>query len=350
MRDLPQLRKKEGTALVLSGGATKAFYFHLGVLKALRPDSVTSIVGSSAGAVLGAFLAAGASVETLLSSLEQKQVYVPKFDAWIQILTSTMLFRPKVQDILHQGVRTVGELAKFVLSLPFIMNKDILAEALDALIYSQDRLIGAFDAVALEDLFRNVLPSSHFSDTEIDLFVTGTNLDRRRRAVFNSRYDFSDDVNDFMTDVPIHQAVRASSAIPGLFEPVKIKDTYYVDGEIQQTLSADIGVRLADQVIVSHTYQPLHLKTGSVRDLGWMNVIKQSTSVILGERIEIWRQIYQRQNPDKDILWIQPDPEDLDFFLAPDFSFRPEVQKQLIRSGEHAVELALANAKVPQRA
>lgn len=328
--------------MVLSGGATKAFYFHLGVLKALRPTDITSIVGSSAGAVIGAFLASGATVETLLSSLEQKQVYVPKFDAWMEILTSTMLFRPNIKEIVQQGLRTAGEWGKFLLSLPMLINKDVLAEAIDTLLYSQDRLVGIFDAIALEQLFTNILPSLKFSDTEIDLYVTGTQLDRRRRAVFNGLYDFSDEVNDFMTDVPIHKAVRASSAIPGMFEPVKIKDAYYIDGEIQQTLSADIGVRLADRVIISHTYQPLHLKEGSVRDLGWMNIIKQSLSVIFGERIDVWRQIYTRQNPGKEIIWIQPDPEDIDFFLAPDFSFRPEVQKRLIQSGEHAVERALA--------
>jgi predicted acylesterase/phospholipase RssA len=49
MSALDSLEKREGIALVLSGGATKSFYFHLGVLKVLHPHHISSIVGSSAG-------------------------------------------------------------------------------------------------------------------------------------------------------------------------------------------------------------------------------------------------------------------------------------------------------------
>lgn len=342
MRDLPQLQKKTGTALVLSGGATKAFYFHLGVLKALDVRSISSIVGSSAGAVIGGFIASGASVETLLSSLHQKQVYLSKRDTWVKTLTSSMLFRPRYADVARQTARTSLSGLQFIASLPRFYNRDLLAELLDSLINSQSHVSGFFETIALENLFKTLLPTSDFTHTEIDLFVTGTALDSGRRAVFNSRYDFSDEENDFMTDVPIHKAVRASTAIPGMFEPIKIKGRYYIDGEIKKTLSADIGMRLADQVVISHTYQPLHLEQGSVYDMGWVNIIKQSTSMILGERIAVWRQIYQERNPDKRIIWVQPDPDDTEFFLAPEFSFRPEVQKLLIASGERAARKALA--------
>ncbi len=343
MRDIPQLQKKPGTALVLSGGATKAFYFHLGVLKALQQEPISSIIGSSAGAVIGAFIASGATVDNLLTSLYQKRVYLPKFDSWVKTLTSTMLFRPRYVNLTRQSVATGTATLRFLLSLPMLQDRDLVAEALDRLVQSQSHVTGFFDAVALENLFKSLLPSTDFADTEIDLYVTATGLDCRIRGVFNGIYQFEDEENSFMTDVPIHRAVRASTCIPGMFEPVKINGRYYIDGEIKQTLSADIGVRLADRVIISHTYQPLYMNGGrTVRDLGWLNIVKQSTSIILSERIAVWRQIYQRENPDKEIIWIQPDPDDIEFFLAPDFSFRPEVQKKMIRSGEVAAMKALS--------
>mgnify|MGYP005842295991 CR=1 FL=1 len=337
MRDIPQLKKKPGTALVLSGGATKAFYFHLGVLKVLQNEPITSIVGSSAGAVVGAFIASGATVDNLITSLYQKQVYLPKFDTWVKALTSTMLFRPKLPDIARQGIMTGLTALQFLANLPRLYNKDLVAEILDRLIHSQSHIAGFFDSSALEELFRSLLRSTSFADTEIDLYVTATALDTNRRAVFNGIYDFVEDDNEFMSDVPIHRAVRASSALPGMFEPVKIKGQHYIDGEVKRTLSADIGVRLADRVIISHTYQPLHLNgDGSVRDKGWLNIIKQTTSIVLHERIAIWRQIYEQQNPEKELIWISPNPEDVEFFTAPDFTFRPEVQKKLIQCGEIA--------------
>lgn len=349
MREIPQLEKKPGVALVLSGGATKAFYFHLGVLKVLQLNDVSSIVGSSAGAVIGAFIASGASVENLLTSLYQKQVYIPKFDTWIKTLTSNMLFRPKYADISRQSFFTGATSLKFIAALPWLYNKDIIAEALDRLIHSQTHVTGFFDTVALEHLFRSLLPSLDFTDLETDLYVTGTCLDCPMRGVFNGVYDFNDGRNHFMTDVPIHKAVRASTTIPGMFDPIKIKGKYYVDGEIRQTLSADIGVELSDKVIISHTYQPLYLQNGaSVRNMGWLNTFKQSLSIIFYERINTWREIYRQQNPDTEIIWIQPEPDDIEFFKAPEFSFKPEIQQQMINSGEIAALKALEKLKEAQ--
>ena len=347
MREIPQLVKKPGTALVLSGGATKAFYFHLGVLKALQLDEVSSIVGSSAGAIIGAFIASGASVENLLTSIYQKKVYIPKFDTWIKTLTSTMLFKPKYADLTRQSLSTGMAGLRFFASLPWLQNKDVVAEAMDKLIHSQTQVTGFFDAVALEDMFKSLLPSTEFQNLDTDLYVTGTCLDCPTRGVFNGIYDFHDERNHFMTDVPIHRAVRASTTIPGMFDPIKINGHYYIDGEIRQTLSADIGVELADKVIISHTYQPLHISGGgSVRDMGWLNILKQSTSILFYERIQTWREIYRRQNPDTEIIWIQPEPDDIDFFQTPEFSFRPEVQKRIIKSGEVAALKALEASSI----
>lgn len=346
-RQIPQLHKKPGTALVLSGGATKAFYFHLGVLKVLHPQGISSIVGTSAGAVIGAFIASGASVDNLITSLYQKEVYIPRFDSWVKTFTSTMLFRPKVNNLATQTLHNSLSAAQFLFSLPALYNKDVVAEMMDRLIQAQEHVSGFFDAGTLEELFKSLLPSNDFSELVTDLYVTATSLDSHERAVFNGVYDFMDPNNHFMTDVPVHKAVRASTSLPGMFEPVKIKSKYYIDGEVKQTLSVDIGLALADRIIVSHTYQPLYLPAPqSVRDLGWLNILKQTIHVVLQERILAWRDIYEHEYPDKEIIWIQPDPEDVEFFLAPEFSFRPEVQKKMIRSGELAALKALGKPEV----
>lgn len=346
MREIPQLRCKSGTALVLSGGATKAFYFHLGVLKVLGIEGVSSIVGTSAGAVMGSFIASGIDLDTLENAIHQKQVYLPRFDTWMRTMTSNMLFRPQYSDVLRQTLATGWSGFRFVLSLPTLFNRDMLAELIDSLLHSQSHVAAFFDEGALEKLVEAALPSSNFADTEIDLYVTATALDRSQRAVFNAYYDFEDDHNLFMTGIPIHTAVRASSAIPGMFEPVRIAGRYFIDGEFKQTLSADVGIQVADRIIISHTYQPLQLKTGTVRDLGWVNILKQSTFMMLRERIATWHEIYEREHPEKEIFWIEPDADDLEFFLAPEFSFRPEIQKMLIQTGERAALRALETTRV----
>jgi NTE family protein len=341
-RELPLLHKKPGTALVLSGGASKAFYFHIGVLKALNLEDVTSIVGTSAGSIAGAFIACGLSADTLISSLYQNEVYVPRFDTVVKTLTSSMVFKPKLHDIALQGLFTTLASIQFLLSLPFRCKQDVVAEFLDRLILSQRHAPSFLTASELENLFRTLLPSNDFRNLDIDLYVTATSLDSHERAVFNSVYDFEDEYNHFMTDVPIHRALRASMSIPGMFEPVKIKNKYYIDGEVRQTLSMDIGLALADRVIISHTYHPLYLANGSIHDMGWFNIVKQALNIALYERITSWRDIYAAEHPDKQVIWIEPSPDDEMFFLTPDFSFRPEVQRQMVECGERAALRALA--------
>ncbi|MDX2075283.1 MAG: patatin-like phospholipase family protein [bacterium] len=346
IEEIPELKKKSGTALVLSGGATKAFYFHLGVMNILRPDDISSIVGSSAGAVMGAFLASGIAPETLISALHQGKVYIPKFDAWVKSLTSGMLFRPNYVDIAKQAVRSTVETALFLATMPWLRGKDVVAETLERVMSGAPDIRAIFNSGALEELFRTLLPSPDFRDTEIDLYVTATALDSKTRAVFNSVYDFECHEDAFMTDVPIHRAIRASTAVPGLFDPVKIKGQYWVDGEIKRTLSADIGVSLADRIIISHTYQPLWLENGAtVADMGAVNILRQSVITVVHERINRWRERFEEKNRYKEVIWIQPEPDDIEFFLAPEFSFSYETQKRLIRSGELAALKVLGHTK-----
>jgi predicted acylesterase/phospholipase RssA len=252
------------------------------------------------------------------------------------------MFKPNLGHWATQGAHTALEGVKFLFSLPLMWNQDIVAEAIDRLVLAQHHAPGFFNASELEDLFKTGLPSNNFANTDIDLYVTATSLDSHERAVFNGLYNFSDGHNQFITDVPIHKAVRASASIPGMFDPVMIRDRYYIDGEVRQTLSMDIGLALADHIVISHTYHPLYLRDkGTLRDRGWVNILKQALHITFYERISVWKEIYAAQYPDKEVLWIEPDPDDEEFFMAPEFSFRPEVHKLLIQRGERAALNAL---------
>ncbi len=343
MRDIPQLERKPGAALVLSGGATKAFYFHLGVLKVLQPERVSSIIGTGAGAVLGTFIASGATVGQLLDWLYEKQVYLPKFDVRVKTLTSTMLIKPRYSDIRRQLIQSWLTSLDFLVSLPRIQNQDVIADILARLIPSPGNVSGIFNSVALENLFRSLLPSPDFARLDTDLYLVASDLDNHTRAIFNGHVDYEDDDNRFMTDIPIHKAVRAATTVPGVFTPVKLRGRSYVDGEVKHTLPVDLALQLADAVIVSHTYQPFtpRVTQSSARDLGWVNIMRQSLSHSLYERIHACNAQYSEQYPDKRIIWISPEADDLDFFLAPEFSFNPTMQKQMITCGEIAALKAL---------
>jgi hypothetical protein len=109
----------------------------------------------------------------------------------------------------------------------------------------------------------------------------------------------------------------------------------------------DIGLALADRIVISHTYRPLFLPAPkTIRNAGWFNIAKQAVHISLYERIAVWRDIYHEQYPDKETIWIEPDEEDIEFFLAPEFSFRTEIQKKLIQCGEKAALKALGKAEI----
>jgi len=46
-----------------------------------------------------------------------------------------------------------------------------------------------------------------------------------------------------LDDVPISEAVRASSALPGLYRPARIGDRDYVDGALRKTLHASVALK-----------------------------------------------------------------------------------------------------------
>lgn len=332
---------------MLSGGATKAFYFHLGVLKALQVRDVTSIVGSSAGAVLGALIASGADVKQIIKAVHSNKIYLPQFDEWSKMLTSAMLFRPQYQNLLRQGAFTAWQGVKFLACLPSRTGCDILADGMDMFVNSQNQVSSFFSTVALEDMLRGLLPTQDFTQLKKDLYIIATDLDSNRRAIFNAHFNAIDAENRFIRDVTVAESVRASTAIPGIFEPVKIKGRYYVDGEVKRTLSADVGARLADTIIISHTYQPItRADNRTVKDLGWVSVIKQAGYIIFYERIKIWEQHYRQQYPNKNIIIITPDPQDETFFQLPQFSFKRDVQDRLIACGELAAKKALEQANL----
>ncbi len=67
-------------------------------------------------------------------------------------------------------------------------------------------------------LIRLLTKEANFSDTCIPLAVVATDLERGERVVFRSG--------------PIHEAVRASIAIPGIFVPHRIDGRLFVDGGV----------------------------------------------------------------------------------------------------------------------
>jgi len=108
----------------------------------------------------------------------------------------------------------------------------------------RDLPAGFFSLEALESFVREGLASrglpDRFEDIPRSLFVPAVDLDRGERVVFG---------RGELRDVPISQAVAASSAIPGFFEPYPIGGHTYVDGGVGFTDHADIAAEAGAEIV-----------------------------------------------------------------------------------------------------
>jgi len=227
------------TALVLSGGGTKGLA-HVGVIQMLdsagiRPDL---IVGTSIGAIVGAFYASGLDVATI--------------DSLMRAFTID-------QGSASGGLR--GPVA-WGTRLPLVIWEEGTGGfSVESAALRQSDASGPINAALLR---ANLLARGDFNRLPIPLRVVATDL-RNRNVVILDGGDLA-------------QAVRASVAIPLVFAPVRIGSRVLIDGG----LSANIPIAVAraagaERVIVSdvttHLVDTLNLQSSLVvadQVLSWL--------------------------------------------------------------------------------
>jgi len=122
-------------------------------------------------------------------------------------------------------------------------------------------------------------------------------------------------------DVPISRAVQASTALPGLYRPVRIGGRDYVDGGVRKTAHINLAIRNgADLVICINPIvpilnvgpnSPLH---GHLSNKGLNYVLDQVLRIMLHGRMQYGLERYQTEHPEVDILLIEPTRDDMRMF------------------------------------
>lgn len=168
------MRKRLG--LALGAGGAKGLC-HLAFLKVLDELGVRPnvIAGTSIGAIIGGFYAAG------LSGAE-----------------------------LEQELKKIG-------------LKDLSKMALDFSMFSSSAIL---KGKMVEEFLKRALPVRTFEELQISLKVVATDFWKREEVVFDS--------GDLIS------AIRASSAMPFVFEPVVLQDAVLIDGGAVNPLPYDL--------------------------------------------------------------------------------------------------------------
>jgi len=244
--------------LALGGGAARGFA-HIGVIKALEAQGIVPdiVVGTSAGAVVGALYASG------LSGFELQKI------------------------ALDMDASQIGDW-----SLP-------------------DR--GVFKGEALQNFVNRVVANRPLEKLPRSFSVVATDLKSGESVLFRTG-------NTGM-------AVRASSAVPGVFQPVGINGHEYVDGGLVSPIPVRAARSLgADFVIaVDISVNPRDARTSSTLD------VLLQTFAIMGQSIGRY------EKAEADIV-IRPVTTDLP---ATDFAGR----HRAVLEGEKAAAVAMVDIK-----
>src|SRR4051812_33378754 len=228
--------RRSRTALVLGGGGVTGGVYEIGALRALDLLAVNRTVnqfdvyvGTSAGSFVASLAANGVTPEEMMRVVNQ-QVPSPFRD----INMGTVL-KPNYFDfakaLASLPLRTVGVLRDMATNIGNVGLMDLvfgLAEGLPSGVYSTE---------GTEDYLREVLSdpdrTNDFRELENELYMAATDLDTCERIVLGA---------EEWDDIPISSAVRASTALPMIYAPHRVRDRELVDGGIVSTTNLDIAV------------------------------------------------------------------------------------------------------------
>ncbi len=275
-------------SIVLGGGGTKGLA-HIGVLKVLERYGIVpdEYVGTSVGAYIGALAAGGMSA---------------------------------------------GEIEAVALAL---RRRDILDYNWLGLLVHRGRARSLYRGKALHDFIRRTLPVDRFDRLPRPLYVTSVELASAREVIWGM---------PGYREVPIHDCVVASCAIPGIFPPKRINQHHFVDGSLVDTLPVKVAAYNKADLILAVYLEPRETASSGIERKGIAAILQQSQS-ILSRTLARHNLRYFEREP---IVLIQPRVADHGMF---EFDHTPEV----IRAGEEAAEAALRDhpatrAMLPQAA
>ncbi|MEY3732676.1 MAG: hypothetical protein RL347_35 [Actinomycetota bacterium] len=212
--------------LVLGGGGVLGGAWAVGALQAIDevrgidPRDFDVIVGTSAGSVLGALIGAGVSIDALRDHQRGEPITEGPLAGYLwDYETATGGRRPSMPRLRGPGsVRLMASSLRHGLKMP---PTAVLSAFMPVGNGSLERVGHLIDAIT---------PFGEWSPHQ-DLWVVAMDYEAGHRVVFGRKDAPS---------APLSDAVMASCAIPGWFEPVTIDDRTYVDGGAWSATSADV--------------------------------------------------------------------------------------------------------------
>ena len=341
-------KKNSKTALVLGGGGFTGGVYEIGALRALDLLSVNRTVnefdvyvGTSAGSFVAAAVANGVTPEEMMRVIVQ-QVPTPFPDASV-----SSLLRPNYAEFLARGFLIPWRLVQLVRRVASDFGQ---ISAVDIVVGLAEVLpSGLYSGKGIEQYVRTILSDPDRTDDfrllANELYLAATDLDTCERIVLGA---------EDWDDVAISTAVSASSALPMMYKPVKIKNRELIDGGILSTTNLDIAVEAgAKFVVVVNPLVPyvndfekrISTISGSrarrVSDMGFPQIGYQAFKLLAYQRLHELARSWEDRYPGVDIILIEPEPNDELMFQTSIMNYTSRVD--IARHGFQSVTLKLAH-------
>lgn len=217
------MQRKKKIGLALGGGFLRGVA-HIGVLKVLEKEGLKPdiVAGTSAGSIVAALYAAGwpiERIEKMARSLKPENVY----DSWAAVGNLLLIVGNFVSNFFH-------------IPCPFTPP------------------LGVMKGKRLERFLNKYFRDIEFKQLQMTLAVTAVDINHGSKVIFVceplSRRIMGPDAV-YLRNTRVADAVRASTAVPGLFEPKSIESYLLVDGGLREQVPAEVLKALGADVVLA---------------------------------------------------------------------------------------------------
>lgn len=319
----PGRSKTPAIGLAMAGGAPGGAIYEIGAMRALDEALVgldlrdcDVFVGVSAGAFLTACLANG------LSTAKQVRAIV-KHEPGEHPFVPEIFFRPAAKELSRRLLAAPGHLVNGLKNY-FGGREERLLDALT--VVGRSLPVAVFDNEPIRDYVERIFSikgrTDDFRKLRRQLTVVGTDLESGESMCFGAAGRL---------DVPISQAVQASTALPGLYPPVEIDGRHYVDGILLKTMHASVALEAGAQLVfcinplvpvdTRQAVQQNIIPSGQIVDRGLVSVLSQTVRTMIHSRMSLGMRAYDTRFPDADVVLLEPPRDDHEDFFSNIFSF-----------------------------
>jgi predicted acylesterase/phospholipase RssA len=301
--------RKGRLGLALASGGLMGGIYEVGALRALE-ESIQGLdlnqlhvyVGVSAGAFVGSHLVNGITVTDMVRALHDDPGSGTSFD-------TSIFFHPALQELRRRGLQVPWVIADLLKQ--FLNGKEPssllgriggLGPSLPVCFFDNEAI-----RAHLHKLFSMRGRTDDFRKLSRRFFVVATDLETGEAVLFGK---------GGLDHVPISRAVQASSAVPGLYQPVEVEGRVCVDGVLLKTLHSTVALgQGADLLLCVNPLVPINTGTDDARATlgpravqrgGLPAVLSQCFRILIHSRVVLGVERSHQTYPKADLVLFEP--------------------------------------------